>query len=124
IVVHTMAWQKLEMSKLQVLPNGGKPLSLWAALDEACVQIVDAVRHVIETLPAEIIVKAGARGDGHAKSTLAFSYLLGQVVGTNHDKAVHWMVQAAEAGEDRFTWFMTATVLENRDPVHAVAWMG
>jgi TIR domain len=50
IVVRPCEWQSLPLGSLQVLPSDGKPISMWASIDEAWVQVAAGLRHVVEDL--------------------------------------------------------------------------
>ena len=50
IILRPTDWEKLPFGKLSVLPNGGKPITLWDNQDEALQNVAIAVRIIIETL--------------------------------------------------------------------------
>jgi len=51
VIVRPCDWQAAPFGKLQALPEGAKPISLWANRDEAFLSVVQGVRRVINSAP-------------------------------------------------------------------------
>ncbi len=50
IIVRPCDWKTTPFSKLQALPENGKPISKWKPQDDAYVDIVDGIRKVIDEM--------------------------------------------------------------------------
>ena len=50
IILRSVDWMPLEFSKLQALPEGGKPVTEWKNRDKAFVSIARGIRHAVEVI--------------------------------------------------------------------------
>jgi Tfp pilus assembly protein PilF len=50
IIIHPCDWQTTPLTKLQVLPENGKPLSTWPNEREALLQVALGIRHVVKQM--------------------------------------------------------------------------
>jgi hypothetical protein len=57
IIMRPSAWKGMPFSKLQMLPSGAKPVTLWSDRDEAFEDIVKSIRTLIEKLIAKLPVR-------------------------------------------------------------------
>jgi hypothetical protein len=50
VIVRPCDWQSAPFGKLQALPEGAKPITLWASRDQAFLSVARGLRRVIESL--------------------------------------------------------------------------
>ncbi|MBK8566205.1 MAG: SUMF1/EgtB/PvdO family nonheme iron enzyme [Saprospiraceae bacterium] len=61
LIVRPCAWMETPLAKLQALPRNGKPVTSWADRDEAWMNAVESLRHLIDTERKAKVVAEEAR---------------------------------------------------------------
>ncbi len=123
VITRPMAWQKLKISKLQVLPPDGGSLSAYSVLDDACSGVVEGIYNAICKLKPEIIVKVAERSDVEAMNDLWVSFSLGEGVKYNPEKMLEWLEKSARKGKQPYVMSLLGIALQERRPEEAISWM-